>query len=80
MSAERSLCCPRRRWLPCVRHHRACFCVGTSSLTCVGPTTLSHAAQAAREIAHTVANAANRVYLQADSLLLNLAHDGVAKK
>ena len=29
-------------------------------------------AQAAREIAKTVANSANRVYLNSDSLLLNL--------
>lgn len=36
--------------------------------------------QAAREIAHTVAGAANRVYLQADTLLLNLANDAANAK
>lgn len=33
--------------------------------------------QAAREIAHTVAGAANRVYLSADTLLLNLPTNNV---
>lgn len=36
--------------------------------------------EAAREIAHTVAGAANRVYLQADTLLLNLANDAANAK
>ncbi len=34
------------------------------------PTSASH--QAAREIAHTIAGSSNKVYLTADSLLLNL--------
>ena len=37
--------------------------------------TLSHP-KAAREIAHTIAGSANKVYLNADSLLLNLVSLG----